>query len=641
MQGTCIKAKRRGCVFPCELGVRQNIMCEVPRKSFEMSRYEWFVMKKIRLTFLLLLIICPASATVITIKADAPSTVAVGEEFSLRYTVSTRDVENFTGPKFPLAIRVLYDMARSEMSSYQIINGKSSSVSSVTFTYTLSAEKTGGLTIPPAVVKVKGKEYRTRAVAIQVVDAPARQQPLQSQQGKGGAPTQPGKVAGKDLFIVVSSNKKTVYEQEPVLLTYNIYTRVELTQMAGNMPDLKGFLIQEVPVPQQRQLHVEQYNGLNYNTAVWSQYVMFPQQSGKLEIPPIKFDATVAVENPNIDPFDAFFNGDTNFAEVKKTITAPSLSIEVKKLPAPKPADFSGAVGKFGISTSLLTKSPRTNDNMSVRVAISGAGNMKLITTPKLNLGSDFDVYTPKPTYNTKLTAEGLKGTVYYDYIVIPRHKGSYTLPSIKLGYFDISKNKYETAETAPIQFKVGQGTNTTVSDETDERNDISSIRRGAYSEKSRFFDVENAGYYLLYAIGLAILAVVFVYLKRSERFRDNISLLMQRKAKRMASTRLKKAEALMKADNAAGFYEELANALQGYASNRFNIPMSEFKAENVSERLQACGVSSELTTEFSGVMSQCEFARFAPGDPHDNMEILFRRASEVITETESSLKRK
>ncbi len=597
------------------------------------------IMKRIYSLLVILILSQSLSAAVITIKADAPSTVAVGEEFSLKYIVSTRDVDNFEGPKFPSTIKVLYGVGRSEMSSYQMINGKSSSISSVTFTYTLSAEKTGKLTIPPAVIKVKGKDYKTRTVTIQVVNAPSGNSSQSSQGSAAGTVSHAGKITGKDLFIVVSSNKKTVYEQEPILLTYKIYTRVNLTQMTGDMPDLKGFLIQEVPVPQQRQLKIEQYNGENYNSTVWCQYVMFPQQSGKLEIPSIKFDGVVAVANPNIDPFDAFFNGNTNFAEVKKTIVAPSLSINVKKLPSPKPADFSGAVGKFEIKSAVLTKTPRTNDNLSIRVTISGVGNMKLITAPKLNLGSDFDVYTPKRTEKTELTAEGIKGTINYDYVVVPRQKGNYTLPIIKFGYFDISENRYETVETVPIDFKVEQGANAAVSSEEFVSGDIRDIHRGSYSVASGFFDVRNTTYYLLYLFGLIVFVALFAYLKRSEHFKNNISLLLRKKAKRLAYNNLKQAESLMKLNKTSEFYDELTNALQKYISNRFSIPMSEFKIEQVQDKLQEQGIAKELITEFSDVMSQCEFARFAPRDPHENMENLFRRASEIITKIENSLK--
>ena len=206
----------------------------------------------------------------IHIKVNAPSSVATGEDFRIEYYVSTRDVEDFTGPKFPAGINVLYGPSRSEMSSYQIINGKSSGSSSVTFTYTCTIDKAGSVSIPPATFRIGGKTYKTNSVTIHASGSTRHTQ--------GGNYQQQG--------------------QEPIVLTYKIYTRVNLTQLSGKMPDLKGFLIQEVPLPKNKTFSVESYKGENYQTTKWCQYVMFPQQTGKLEIPSIKFAHIGGVETP-------------------------------------------------------------------------------------------------------------------------------------------------------------------------------------------------------------------------------------------------------------------------------------------------------------------------------------------------------
>ena len=222
----------------------------------------------------------------IHIKVNAPSSVATGEDFRIEYYVSTRDVEDFTGPKFPAGINVLYGPSRSEMSSYQIINGKSSGSSSVTFTYTCTIDKAGSVSIPPATFRIGGKTYKTNSVTIHASGSTRHTQGGNYQQ-QGQAITTPtnGRITAKDLFITVSANKTKVYEQEPIVLTYKIYTRVNLTQLSGKMPDLKGFLIQEVPLPKNKTFSVESYKGENYQTTKWCQYVMFPQQTGKLELP--------------------------------------------------------------------------------------------------------------------------------------------------------------------------------------------------------------------------------------------------------------------------------------------------------------------------------------------------------------------
>lgn len=598
--------------------------------------------KKLFLSLLILLMPMVASAA-IHIKVNAPRSVATGEDFRIEYYVSTRDVENFSGPDFPSAVNVLYGPSRSEMSSYQVINGKSSSTSSVTFTYTCSIDKAGTVTIPPATIKISGKTYRTNSLTIRASGA-SHQGTSSSARGGGGQSSSPattnGRITAKDLFITVSANKTNVFEQEPVVLTYKIYTRVNLTQMAGKMPDLKGFLIQEVPLPRSKTFSVEQYNGENYQSTKWCQYVMFPQQTGKLTIPSIKFDGVVAVANPNIDPFDAFFNGNSNFAEVKRSIVAPSIAINVSKLPSPKPSGFSGAVGKFHIASTIPAKSIRTNENMPVRVTITGVGNMKLITAPKLNLGADFEVFPPKIDDKTTLTADGMSGAINYNYVVVPHQKGNYTLPSIKFVFFNTSTNTYNTVTTSPITFRVEQGAAQPSADDELLRRDINDIHRGNYSTPSEFFSLSSLGYYALFVALLLIFVVCLVVLRRSERFKSNTTLRLQRGARRKAVKQLRKAERLMKAGNNAAFYDELANALLSYTSHRLSISMSDFKTDELSAELQKHGVSQALADEIVGVMKDCEFARFAPGNPQENMEELYNRAVKDIVEIEKSLKK-
>lgn len=598
--------------------------------------------KKLFISLLILLMPMVAFAA-IHIKVNAPRSVATGEDFRIEYYVSTRDVENFSGPDFPSAVNVLYGPSRSEMSSYQVINGKSSSTSSVTFTYTCSIDKAGTVTIPPATIKISGKTYRTNSLTIRASGA-SHQGNSSSARSGGGQTNSPatnsGKITAKDLFITVSANKTSVFEQEPVVLTYKIYTRVNLTQMTGKMPDLKGFLIQEVPLPRSKTFSVEQYKGENYQSTKWCQYVMFPQQTGKLIIPSIKFDGVVAVANPNIDPFDAFFNGNSNFAEVKKSIVAPSIAINVSKLPSPKPSGFSGAVGKFHIASTIPAKSIRTNENMPVRVTITGVGNMKLITAPKLNLGADFEVFPPKIDDKTTLTAEGMSGAINYNYVVVPHQKGNYTLPSINFVFFNTSTNTYNTATTSPITFRVEQGVTQPSADDELLRRDINDIHRGEYSTPSEFFSLSSLGYYALFVALLLIFAVCFVVLRRSERFRGNTTLRLQRGARRKAVKQLRKAERLMKAGNSSAFYDELANALLSYTSHRLSISMSDFKTDELSADLQKHGVSQTLADEVVGVMKDCEFARFAPGNPQENMEELYNRAVKDIVEIEKSLRK-
>ena len=286
-------------------------------------------------------------------------------------------------------------------------------------------------------------------------------------------------ITGNDLFIRVSANKRRVYEQEPVLLTYKVYTQVELTQLEGKMPDLTGFHTQEIPLPQQKSFHLERVNGKPYKVVTWSQYVMFPQVTGELSIPSITFKGTGVRQNRSVDPFEAFFNGGSGYVEVKKNIEAPGLTIQVDALPK-KPVNFSGGVGNFNITASLNKLEVKAGEPLSLRVVVSGKGNLKLIKQPEINLPKDFDKYDPKIKDNTKLTSSGVEGNKEYTFLVVPRNQGTFTIPSIEFTYYDTSLNSYKTVKTQVFSLTVFPGDKLKEPSlyDTEKENDIHDIIR-------------------------------------------------------------------------------------------------------------------------------------------------------------------
>lgn len=384
----------------------------------------------------------------VTLVAEAPDVVVSGDQFRLTFTVNTQKGKDFLAPSIS-GFDVLMGPSRSQQSSTQIINGKVSSSSAITYTYILMAGKEGTYTIPAASIEVDGKKIFSNALTIKVL--PPDQSAGNQQSGQGQSNSSRGQIAGgkisdKDLFITATAAKTTVYEQEAILLTYKVYTLVNLRQLYGKMPDLKGFHTQEIELPQQKTFSLEHYNGRNYNTTIWSQYVLFPQQTGKLEIPSITFEGIVAQQTISDDPFDAFFNGG-GYIEVKKKIVTPKVTINVKPLPA-KPDNFSGGVGEFTLSSSINAKEVKTNDAVTIKLTIKGAGNMKLINTPEVKFPEDFEIYDPKVTNNFDVSRAGLSGTQTIEYLAIPRHAGDFTIPQVEFTYFDLKSQAYKTLKT-------------------------------------------------------------------------------------------------------------------------------------------------------------------------------------------------
>lgn len=306
---------------------------------------------------LYLITFLPLLSSAQQIKGKAPSQVAVGEQFRLSYTVNTDDVSGFRAGNIPDAFEVLMGPSTSTQSSFQMVNGHTSSSTSVTYTYILSATKNGSFTIPSAHATINGKSVHSNELYIKVSGTAQSggRGGAQHPQGGGQARAAGSHISGSDLFIKVSANKSRVHEQEPILLTYKVYTLVDLTSLSGKMPDLKSFYTREVPLPQEKSFKLETLNGRPYRTVTWQQYVMFPQTTGKLEIPSITYEGMVVIQNRNVDPFEAFFNGGSGYMEVKKEIKAPGLTITVDPLPA-RPTNFSGGVGSLTSQPLLIRK---------------------------------------------------------------------------------------------------------------------------------------------------------------------------------------------------------------------------------------------------------------------------------------------
>ena len=597
-----------------------------------------------------------------TLTGRAPSQVAVGEQFRLSYTINTQDVRGFRAGNIPEELEVLMGPSTSTQSSFQMVNGHTSSTSSVTYTYIVVATKNGTFTIPPAHCTVDGKTVTSNEIRIKVsgqAQQGGRQQGgRQSGGGTGELRPAGSTISSGDLFIKVSASKQHVREQEPILLTYKVYTLVGLTQLSGKMPDLKSFYTREVPLPQEKSFKIETLNGRQYRTVTWQQYVMFPQATGKLEIPSITYDGIVAMQNRNIDPFEAFFNGGSGYIEVKKQIKAPSITIQVDPLPQ-RPTNFSGGVGSFDISASIDKTEVKANEAVNLRVVVSGVGNMKLLKQPVVQMPKDFDSYDAKVTDKTKLTVNGLEGSIVYDFLAVPRHQGSYEIPAIEYTYFDTKSNSYKTVRTEPFTLKVAKGDGQTTVASFAGQEDVKQLGSDIRYIHTGDTDLHGVNDFFFgsvtYWVSLAVLVVIFLSLFIIFRHRaiENANIVKQRagKANKVAVKRLKKAAKLMNAtphsdhgsENAGKdgeFYDEVMRALWGYVGDKLNMPVDQLSRENITEQLSAYNVTDETIAQFIVALDECEFARYAPGDATGNMNKVYDAAITAITQIANTMKK-
>lgn len=610
-------------------------------------------MRKFVLTFIYCAMAATAALAQVTFKIEAPRQAEVGQQIRVRYVANTTDVEDIQVNDFN-GFKVAYGPSTSRSSNFSMINGKTTQSSTLTFTYVLVATQEGTHKLPEATITVDGKSIKSNSASIEVLPASNSGNGNNHNGGQSGRSAQSGRSGGassgtssqnigaKDLYMTVTANKTKVYEQEAVLLTYKLYTLVNIQQIAGEIPQLDGFHVQELDAKQQMSLKYERVNGRNYGTAIWRQYVLFPQKSGKLKIPSVTFDTQIEVQNTSMDPFDVFFGGGSLMQVVRKSITAPSCELEVMPLPSPKPNNFTGAVGHFSISGSLTPEELKTNDAATLRLVVSGYGNMKLMTAPKVKFPQDFEIYDPKETDKTTYTSVGAKGNKVYDYVAVPRHGGTFHIPAVEFCYFDLDSKSYKTLTTDSMTIQVAKGkghtSNTSVEQEDLKvlGNDIRYIKMGGMNvERGKGLTFGSRAYWLVYP---ALLLIAFCALVLGKRILRNGNL--RQRASKVASKRLRNAAKLMKQGQDDLFYEEVMRALLGYAADKLNISMSQLTKDNVAEAMAEHKVPDELIQNYTDIMAECEFARFAPGEPAAKMEKMYSDASETINKLEASIKK-
>ena len=583
--------------------------------------------------------------------ASAPDVVVVGDQFRLSYTVTTQKVKDFRAPSIK-GFDVLMGPSRSEQSSTQIVNGSVSSTSSITFTYILMANTAGEFTVPGASIVAEGNQMISNSVKIKVL--PQDQNHNSSRRNNDNSssiqPSSNASVSNQDLCITATASKTNVYEQEAFVLTYKIYTRESNLQLNNaKLPDFKGFHSQEIEMTTNARWTPEHYKGRNYYTTVYRQFVLFPQQSGKLFIEPAQFQMTVNKPVQSADPFDAFFNGGNNVIEIKKPITTPKIAINVNPLPAGKPTNFLGGVGEFNISSSINSKELKTNDAITIKLVISGTGNLKLISNPEIKFPDDFEVYDPKVDNQVRLTKEGLTGNKVIEYLAIPRHAGTYKIPGVSFSYFDIRSKSYKTLNTEDYVINVEKGAGNAdqvIANFTNKEDlkvlgeDIRYIKQNevTFQPKGSFF-YGSMSYWLFYIIPALAFILFFIIYRKQAAENANVAKMRTKKANKVAIKRMKLAGKLLSENKKDAFYDEVLKALWGYISDKLNIPVSRLSKDNIEEKLRNHGVSEELIKEFLNALNDCEFARFAPGDENQAMDKVYSSSIEVISKMENSIK--
>lgn len=572
--------------------------------------------------------------------------VGAGEVFEVTFSVNGNG-NRFTPPPF---------------NGFQIVSGPNVSTSmtsingnmtmSNAYSYDLVAPQVGTYTITPATMVVNGKTVSTNPIKITVVKGQPAQRNSRSQSMQGDeddtAPQANSNVdISKLLFIKAVVNKTHVYQGEPITLSYRIYRKVDILDDEGDkLPELNGFWGQDVNTQQQQNpWKISSLNGERFYTADVKQSILFPEHAGNLIIDPMEMTFVARVPAPSQDVMDQFFGG--SFTDKKVKVKSQPVTIHVDPLPdAGKPEGFGGAVGTFTISASIDKNSIKANEAINYTVKVSGRGNIKLLQPLNAVFPTDFEKYDPKTTDTITTTAEGVSGSRIYNYLLIPRHQGSYTIDPIKFSYFNPATRKYVTLTTKSFNVEVAKGaneSNLTVSavDKQDVKlldKDIRYIKTGAadLNEKGDAF-FGSVWYYLLLLLGPLAAIAAFIYRKWYEQQNSDIVKVKSRQASKVAAKHLANAQKQLTANNSTAFYEDLFKGLYGYLSNKLNIPYANLDKETIAAALKSRSVSDGLTKQLQDTLDLCDMARFAPVTGISKQEV-FDKAKNIINSIEDEI---
>ena len=593
-----------------------------------------------------------------SIKVSTKSQVVVGERFNVVFEVND-EVRSFNGPSFN-GFTVVGGPMKSSSSSVQIINGSMSRSITNSYSYVLQAVDEGDFTIGEASANVGGQTVKSEPFRIKVLpDTGSNTSNTHAQGGQAssGGNTNDPQVSGQDLFLKVIPSKRSAYVGEPVVLTYMLYTRVPVSQLSiANMPNYGGFWTKECESQRQSS---EVINGLQYTSYEVKKVVLIPQKAGKFTIDPMVMECVAQIVTQrntqrSNDPFDIFFNDpffSRSYSNVQKTLQTASISFEAKSLPEQgKPATFDGAVGKYNFTASVDREELNANEAFTLTMTVSGSGNVELVNLPKPVFPPDFEVYDPKISSSVDATGQGMSGTKKAEYLVIPRRAGDFSIPPIAFSYYDPSKGQYNTLNSSGMSFKVNKGNGGDsgegglyASNQEGIKylgSDIRHIKTG--TSKLKPINTHFFASPLYFLILLAILVVFFVALllvRKRRQFKQDVVLVRNKKATKVARTRLKNAYKYLKGQDQNHFYEEMSQALWGYISDKLGIERSVLSMETVKDSMMAKGIDDTLSNEFVDTLNTCEFARFAPGDAAAKMQELYDKGMDVIMKVEKVVK--
>lgn len=610
--------------------------------------------KRLFVAILAVLMFCVAYAEEVAFQTNAPMIVNASEAFRVEFALNAKpDDRSFEAPSFE-GFDVLAGPSVSHGSSVQIINGSMTKSYNYTISYVLQASSAGEHKIGVAKIGVDGKSYSTQVTPIEVRsggdDSGAGDSPQSSQQQEQSLEQRAaGQIAKDDLMLRVNVSRSSVYKGEAVRATLKLYSRVNVIGSEGaKLPSFDGFWSQQLEAEQGP--FRETLNGKVYDAYNLGEYILYPQQSGKLTIEPAKITIIAQMFVRNNRPRNSFFDNTHDIYNLRREVVSPAVTIDVKPFPAGAPASFTGAVGKYTMEAHISLTEMAANSAANIDLKISGTGNIGFVQEPKITLPATFELYDVKSTEQIRTTAAGSSGFRRFEYPFIARAEGDYTIAPIEFTYFSPESRQYVTLTSESFAVTItpdksspaSSPTVTTIVGKQDVRllgSDIRFIKLTRPNLHSVVAPLVFSPLYFVIVVAMLLLSVV-LYFVIGKRIRDshNTALVKGRRANKVAVQRFRAAERYMREQNRHAFYEEMLRALWGYISDRFNIPVADLTKETIREELTRRGAVDQAKDIIS-IISLCEEAQYSPVESATMNEI-YGRGIDIVSKIESVVKK-
>jgi len=632
------------------------------------------------LIFLLMLILPATGRAEVQISAAVDKQTAYqNEEIHLSVRIAG-SVKNLQAPRLPV-MNAFDSFYSGRASHFSFINGRTQSTTE--FSYVLVPKATGVFNLESIEVVIEGRVYRTQPIQIQIlgqvaptrvtptrsrpqasrVQSPVPVTPISPRQAPGimpAAQSGPSQDDDQNIFLRVQPNKRQVYSNEQILLTYSLLTRYD-TRYEGfhDEPEMSGFWVEEFPMERDIKKQTELINGRKYLRADIKKFALFPTSPGKYIIKPGSIKASIQIEQRPTSFLDEFFN-DSFFSNsgvfsrrVDKILGTEPITVIVKPLPnRGKPEQFNGAVGQFRIASSLDRRVVDQNVPITLTIVIEGEGNIETLTHPPLPDLEEVKIYD-SDTKSEFFKSKGLiAGKKTFEIILIPKQAGVLDIPSLSFSYFDPRSEKYVTIKTDSYQIQVNPSNallpelprsleDTDISVQKEVKVVGRDIR---YIHENMRIKQSGLRWYHQFLLAINFLLTVVLMgiiwqLQQAQVWSANQGLMRERFAKKSAGKTLQKLRKLtrQKSDEAHQlFFEEAERVMNQYLADKLNLSPHGLTIATISEKLFGRQASKEVIDDISKFYETCGMIRYAKGEgfestAHDVLQSLEKILREKI----------